>query len=51
MLHSPDSPSTITKSMGLSLIGFADAYEQLDIDLILVLGDRDEILVAALQRW
>ncbi len=48
MLLSSDTSSGITKSMGLALIGFADAYEQLNPDLILVLGDRYEILVAAI---
>lgn len=48
---SSDSPSAIAKSMGLGLIGMADAIRDLDPDLMLVLGDRFEILagvVAAL---
>ena len=46
-LLSSDTPVGITKSMGLGLIGFADAYEQLKPDLLLVLGDRYEIFCAA----
>ena len=47
MLLSGDTPSAISKSMGLAMIGFADAYDQLRPDLLLVLGDRYEILAAA----
>ena len=46
-LVNSDTPVGITKSMGLGLIGFADAYEQLKPDLLLVLGDRYEIFCAA----
>jgi len=47
MLLSADSSSAVTKSMGLGLIGFADAYARLRPDLIVVLGDRFEIFAAA----
>lgn len=47
MLLSADTPSAISKSMGVGMIGFADAYVQLRPDLLLVLGDRFEILTAA----
>jgi GDP/UDP-N,N'-diacetylbacillosamine 2-epimerase (hydrolysing) len=47
MLLSADTPSAISKSMGVAMIGFADAYDQLRPDLLLVLGDRYEILAAA----
>jgi GDP/UDP-N,N'-diacetylbacillosamine 2-epimerase (hydrolysing) len=47
MLLSADTASGVTKSMGLGLIGFADALQRLGPDLLLVLGDRYEILVAA----
>ena len=47
MLLSSDTAIGITKSMGLGLIGFADALAQLQPDLLLVLGDRYEIMVAA----
>lgn len=46
MLTSSDTPVGIAKSMGLGLIGFADALNQLKPDLILVLGDRFEIFAA-----
>jgi GDP/UDP-N,N'-diacetylbacillosamine 2-epimerase (hydrolysing) len=47
MLLSADTATAVTKSMGLGLIGFADAYTRLAPDLIVVLGDRFEILAAA----
>ena len=47
MLLSADTPSSISKSMGIAMIGFADALEQLKSDLVLVLGDRYEIFSAA----
>jgi GDP/UDP-N,N'-diacetylbacillosamine 2-epimerase (hydrolysing) len=47
MLLSADTATGITKSMGLGLIGFADAYAGLKPDLIVVLGDRFEIFAAA----
>ena len=46
MLTSSDTPVGIAKSMGLGLIGFADALNELSPDLIVVLGDRFEIFVA-----
>jgi len=42
-----DSPREITRSLGLGVIGFADAYAQLQPDMVLLLGDRYEILAAA----
>lgn len=47
MLLSSDTPAGITKSMGLGLMGFGEAIEQLKPDLMLVLGDRFEIFAAA----
>lgn len=47
MLLGADTASAITKSMGLGLIGFADAYTRLTPDVVVVLGDRFEILAAA----
>ncbi|MDI4650366.1 UDP-N-acetylglucosamine 2-epimerase [Cohnella hashimotonis] len=47
MLLSADTSSAVAKSVGLAVIGFADAYERLKPDLIVVLGDRFEILAAA----
>ena len=46
ILSKSDSPNAISKSMGHGLIGFADAFTELQPDLIVVLGDRFEILSA-----
>jgi GDP/UDP-N,N'-diacetylbacillosamine 2-epimerase (hydrolysing) len=46
MLTSSDTAVGIAKSMGLGLIGFADALNDLQPDLIVVLGDRFEIFAA-----
>jgi UDP-hydrolysing UDP-N-acetyl-D-glucosamine 2-epimerase len=46
MLLSGDSPSAICKSMALGTSGVSDALVQLQPDLVLVLGDRFEILAA-----
>jgi GDP/UDP-N,N'-diacetylbacillosamine 2-epimerase (hydrolysing) len=47
MLLSSDTPVGIAKSMGVGLIGFSEALQQLQPDLVLVLGDRFEIFSAA----
>lgn len=47
MLLSGDSSNATVKSMGLATIGFADAFEDLAPDLIVILGDRYEMLSAA----
>lgn len=47
MLLSSDTPVGITKSMGVELIGFADALDRLKPDIMVLLGDRYELLVAA----
>ena len=46
MLTSSDTPGGIAKSMGLGMIGFADALKELNPDLMVVLGDRFEIFAA-----
>jgi GDP/UDP-N,N'-diacetylbacillosamine 2-epimerase (hydrolysing) len=46
MLISADTATAVTKSMGLGMISYADAYERLAPDLIVVLGDRFEIFAA-----
>lgn len=46
MLLSSDTPVGIAKSMGVGIMGFADALERLAPDLMVVLGDRFEILAA-----
>ena len=48
MLLSADSPSAISKSTGMGLIGFADAYNKLDPDIVIVLGDRFELFAASI---
>lgn len=47
MLLSADTPTATTKSLGLGIIGFADAYNDLNPDMIVILGDRYEMLGAA----
>ena len=47
MLLSADTPSSIVKSMGVEMIGFADVYAEEQPDMVVLLGDRYEILVAA----
>lgn len=47
MLLSSDTPNAVTKAMGLGLIGFADAYARLRPDIVVLLGDRYEMMVAA----
>jgi len=47
MLLSSDTPVGITKSMGVAVISFADIFEQLKPNLLVLLGDRYEILAAA----
>ena len=47
MLLSSDSPSAISKSTGLGMVGFADAYNELDPGVVVILGDRFELLAAA----
>ena len=46
MLLSSDTSIGISKSMGLTQISFAEAYEELKPDLLVVLGDRYEIFSA-----
>ena len=43
---SSDTEEAIATSMGTGMIGFAKAYERLKPDILLVLGDRFEILSA-----
>ena len=47
MLLSSDTAIGITKSVGLGLIGFAEVWQQLRPDIVVVLGDRFEILAVA----
>ena len=48
ILLSSDTPSSISKSMGLAMISFADYFERLNPDLLVVLGDRYETLAVAI---
>ena len=48
MLVSSDSPAGIAKSIGLGVIGFAQAYVQCRPDIVVVLGDRFEMHAAVL---
>ncbi len=48
MLLSSDTPEGIAKSMGLGVIGFAQAYARSRPDILVVLGDRFEMHAAAL---
>lgn len=46
VLLSSDTSIGISKSMGLGMISFSEAYEELNPDIIIVLGDRFEIFAA-----
>lgn len=46
MLLSSDTSIGVSKSMGLAQISFAEAYEELQPDIAVVLGDRYEIFSA-----
>tara|TARA_B100001248_G_C27397534_1_gene466742 strand:- start:1298 stop:2461 length:1164 start_codon:yes stop_codon:yes gene_type:complete len=47
-LLSSDTPIGVSKSIGLGIIGFSETLEDLKPDLILLLGDRYEILSIAI---
>jgi len=47
MLLSSDTSIGVSKSMGLAQISFAEAYEELKPDILVLLGDRYEIFSAA----
>lgn len=44
MLLSSDTPVSISKSMGLAMISFAEYFEEVKPDALMVLGDRYETL-------
>lgn len=48
MLLSSDTPLGVTKSVGIGLMGMGAAFDRLKPDLVLLLGDRFEILAAAI---
>lgn len=43
-----DSGTAMAKSLGLGTMGLAESFENLDPDLVLLLGDRDEALAGTL---
>jgi GDP/UDP-N,N'-diacetylbacillosamine 2-epimerase (hydrolysing) len=51
MLLSADTPSSIAKSTGLGMIGFADAFNELQPDIVLIVGDRFEVFAAAFSAF
>jgi UDP-hydrolysing UDP-N-acetyl-D-glucosamine 2-epimerase len=46
MLLMSDTPEGIAKSMGVGVMGFAESYARFRPDILLVLGDRFEMLAA-----
>lgn len=48
ILLSADTPSSISKSMGLAMISFADYFAESKPDLLIILGDRYEALAVAI---
>ena len=51
MLLSSDTPTGISKSMGLGIIGYADALNRLKPEITVVLGDRFETLAFAIASY
>lgn len=47
MLSDDDTMAGMARSVGAGIQGFVDAFERLDPDVVLVLGDRVEMLAAA----
>ncbi len=47
MLMDGNSGLSMAKSTGIGLMGMAEAFREIDPDIVLVLGDRDEPLAAA----
>jgi GDP/UDP-N,N'-diacetylbacillosamine 2-epimerase (hydrolysing) len=47
ILLSGDTPTAICKSMGLALIGYGEALQRLNPDMVVVLGDRFETFCMA----
>ncbi len=47
ILLSADTPSSIVKTMGMAMIGMADVFSRLKPDLLVILGDRYEMLAIA----
>jgi GDP/UDP-N,N'-diacetylbacillosamine 2-epimerase (hydrolysing) len=51
ILMDSDTPTGTTKSMGMALITFSDLFSRLRPDLLMVLGDRWEILAASIAAY
>ena len=51
ILLSSDTDIGISKSMGLALISFSEVYQRLKPDMVVVLGDRYEILAATIAAY
>lgn len=51
MLLSSDTPVGTVKSMGVGMIGYADALSRLKPDMVIVLGDRFEALAFAISSY
>lgn len=47
MVMSSETPNGVAKSMGVGMIGFADAFTNLKPDMVIILGDRYEAMAAA----
>lgn len=47
ILSGEDTPAGVTRALGRAVLGFADAFERLKPEWVLLLGDRYEILAAA----
>lgn len=45
---SSDTAASVSKSIGLGVIGFADSFSQSRPDLLVILGDRYEVMPAAI---
>lgn len=48
MYLSTDTKGVIVRGLGLGIIGIAQAFEQINPSIVVVLGDRDEALAAAI---
>ena len=48
MLLCNDTGASMAKSLGIGIIGIAQALEQINPDIVLVLGDRDEPFAGAI---
>lgn len=51
MLLSSDTEVGVTKSIGIGIIGFADALHRIKPDLVILLGDRFETMAAAIAAF